>query len=1146
MLVVFVSQCEKKALKRTREVLDAFANRIGDNTWQTAITEEGLKTVKSLLRKTATKSTAVSCHRVCTRKRTALMWIVGNKSKFNELGVVPVNWTRRNILHTEWENNWLYASSIQIVATLAALLHDLGKTTIGFQNKLHNFSKHGDPYRHEWISLKLFELLIADCESDAQWLARFVDIKAWLKKQKNLAKQFEKVEQEKTNIAKFPPLAQWVAWLIVTHHRLPPVKAVFYPLAKKERLKNEYPQIIKKQTLQKFYQNLFPIDYWVRNPNTFEEATKKELTSFWKVEEFVFNSPAWQKHIVRWANKALQDPALQHLSEQASEQQQPITDSFLCYLSRLALMMGDHNYSCLSIDDKRRVKGSKTYRKKLVANTDKGEIKQSLDEHLIGVARFTANFARFLPKLTTSLPKLKGHDDLVKHTDIDRFKWQNHAFKLARKIQKESDEHGFFGVNMASTGCGKTIGNARIMYGLADSEQGARITIALGLRVLTLQTGLSFKENLGLTDEQLAILVGGTANKKLFEYNQQNENELEIIGEQEHHSANNFGSESSEELIDETVISGVEDIDYDDYEQLNMDTLLNDKKARQLLFSPIVTCTIDHLMQASECKRAGRYMAPMLRLLSSDLILDEPDDFNLEDLPALSRLVHLAGLCGSRVLLSSATLTPDMISGLYQAYFAGRVIFNRNKNKATPKVLCAWFDEQDKEAQYQACDSEQTFAQAHSAFIQQRCQYLQQQPIRRFAEILPLEVPAANKELNKESYLSLANQMLQAASQLHQRYHQVDNISQKEVSIGLLRIANINNIIPLTKALCSDSTKLEIPENTHFHIACYHSRQILVLRNYLESRLDKILKRKEDQSQQLFHYPEIQQALQKSDAKKHIFIVIGSPVTEVGRDHDYDWAIVEPSSMRSIIQLAGRVWRHRPHKTPNQANIMLLQYNLNYFKNHGSEPVFKYPGFETAKLRLKEYDLNKLITKEQLQRIDAQARINDQFDENNPSMTLAQLEHQSMHKLLNNPTINFVSAYWSTDATSYKFNTHLQQISPFREKTKKQQDWIIVPDNESKQGFNAYYAEDIYENKLKNATSQNCELRASDFIPSNPKVSPWLTTSLTDSLKQLALYEDNKLSIQALATRYSTISLDALTVNNNKNWLFHPFLGFEK
>jgi len=35
MMVTFVSQCEKKSLAKTRRVLDAFANRIGSNTWQT-------------------------------------------------------------------------------------------------------------------------------------------------------------------------------------------------------------------------------------------------------------------------------------------------------------------------------------------------------------------------------------------------------------------------------------------------------------------------------------------------------------------------------------------------------------------------------------------------------------------------------------------------------------------------------------------------------------------------------------------------------------------------------------------------------------------------------------------------------------------------------------------------------------------------------------------------------------------------------------------------------------------------------------------------------------------------------------------------------------------------------------------------------
>ena len=47
MNVIFISQCQKKALSRTRKILDAYANRMGDNTWQTAITEEGLMMVKN-------------------------------------------------------------------------------------------------------------------------------------------------------------------------------------------------------------------------------------------------------------------------------------------------------------------------------------------------------------------------------------------------------------------------------------------------------------------------------------------------------------------------------------------------------------------------------------------------------------------------------------------------------------------------------------------------------------------------------------------------------------------------------------------------------------------------------------------------------------------------------------------------------------------------------------------------------------------------------------------------------------------------------------------------------------------------------------------------------------------------------------------
>lgn len=913
MIVTFVSQCEKKSLSRTRRILDAFANRIGDNVWQTAITEEGLKTVKQLLRSLATKSTAVSCHRNKTRQLTELVWIVGNKHNFNEVGVVPVNRTKRNILHSEWENEWSYASSIQIIATIAALLHDIGKSTIGFQKKLIKGNKQGDSYRHEWISLKLFELIIEGCTSDEAWLIRFMQLGKWLENN-DIEKLLSKANQDEVNIKAMPLLAQWVAWLIVTHHRLPPADKVFHSSTAIQRMQQPKETLIYKQNLQQFYSQLMPFEYWVKNPKSLLSVkdggmTPVQLKSFWQFEHLVIYSRAWQKIIRRWSKKALNDPALLQLSQQAIEDKKAISDPFLLQLSRLCLMVGDHNYSSLKENDSRCITVHSQF-KNLAANTDRTAsiptVKQSLEEHLLGVGTFTAHFCRALPIIASEMPTLRNHDPLAKPTGIERFKWQNQAFKMSYGLEEATRDHGFFGINMASTGAGKTIGNARIMYALSDPKKGARFTIALGLRILTLQTGLSFRKDLKLKGDQLAILVGGSANKKLFElaYDDKTNDITDIIGEYEtddkiDNESEAFGSESSEDLLDEFVDS---DIDYQDYDALNLDTVIASSKARDLIFAPIVTCTVDHIIQASECKRGGKYIAPMLRLLSSDLILDEPDDFDQADLPALSRLVHLAGLFGTRVLLSSATLTPDLVTGLFEAYMEGRKLFNQSQNKPVPKVVCAWFDEQPKAMMSEQCADMNSFQDNHKQFCDKRANYLAKQPIRRQAEILPFSA-LYTKDTATQFYSALAQTIVDAAINLHDNHHEVQLSSERkksvqniQVSIGLVRVANINNITNIAMQLFK-ADSITVLENTMLHVVCYHAKQLLLLRNALENKLDRILDRSDSISNNnktnIFNHPEIKQAIADNPAEKHIFMVLATPVAEVGRDHDYDWAIVD-------------------------------------------------------------------------------------------------------------------------------------------------------------------------------------------------------------------------------------------------------------
>ena len=98
-----------------------------------------------MLRQTASKSTAVSCHWIRSRARSQFLWVVGNRNKFNEEGVVPVNSTSNEL--NEHQDFHLNTYVIALLSPLAGLFHDVGKAIALFQQKLQPdfFGKSHEP-----------------------------------------------------------------------------------------------------------------------------------------------------------------------------------------------------------------------------------------------------------------------------------------------------------------------------------------------------------------------------------------------------------------------------------------------------------------------------------------------------------------------------------------------------------------------------------------------------------------------------------------------------------------------------------------------------------------------------------------------------------------------------------------------------------------------------------------------------------------------------------------------------------------------------------------------------------------------------------------------------------------------------------------
>ncbi len=899
------------------------------------------------------------------------------------------------MIKKESENDRHYLPAIEALVAVSALLHDWGKATELFQEKLtrKKTKNIGDPLRHEWISCLLLNALIQEAgNSDEAWLKLLSEGIFDEKKLKNLVSK---------NIANpldnLPPIAQLVAWLVVTHHRLP----FLYD-------KDQYSDC-KRSTISEMLKSVKA--NWGYQNQSDEQSLKK---CFEFPEGLLTQSQQWLKQIKKWSKRLLESQAqIQQLIENGSYR-------LLLHHARLCLMLGDHFYSSCDADK------TEKWNINLFANTDKktGKTKQKLDEHLVKVSEYGLKISQSLSRFATEMDFAYDIKSL-KQKSPKGFEWQDKAVAKIDEFKKQNSNHkdcGYFVVNIASTGCGKTIANAKVMRALSEDLESLRFILALGLRTLTLQTGDEYREKIGLGKDELAVLIGSLAIKELHEKAKKEEKE-EITFEE-------VGSESLEELMSE-------DLDYSDAPTADfLDAVIPKNSASKLkafLYKPVLACTIDHIMSATETTRGGKYILPCLRLLSSDLVIDEIDDFNEKDLIAIGRLIHLAAMLGRKVMISSATIPPSLAEGFFNTYQEGWKI-HANFKQANQNIACAWIDEFnseveliDKNESLAACDSYKNF---HQKFIAKRIANLEKQPARRKGFIVKVDELLSDKTDQQKKYFE---KIRQTAVKLHQQHNIVDATTGKLVSFGVIRTANIPPCVELARYL------LEAPWEENFapKIMAYHSRQVLLLRHEQEKHLDKVLKRKEkpEEIPQALKNKIIRAHIDSTTAKNVMFILVATPVEEVGRDHDFDWAIVEPSSYRSIIQLSGRVRRHRKVEI-DEPNVAVMQYNLRALRQNGKAetPAFCRPGYETSNsLKLNHHNLCKLIDETILEKsINAIPRIT-QPKNLNPKENLSDLEHQAMQNVLTsyNKTGPKNLQAWLTE--SWWLTALPQQLNRFRE-----------------------------------------------------------------------------------------------------------------
>jgi len=945
------------------------------------MTLEGLREVRTALKRSATRQTAVACYQNDGRRRMKLVWTVGAKGIFGPTGHYPSGTTTkgRKAAYAE-PPSWVRIACKVVEA--AGLVHDIGKASTRFQNKLRQASKEGDDVRHEWLSLKLLHHMRRNVHD---WPA------AW----KALPSKLDTVVLGERTIDSFSvhgisSCLEAIDFLIVSHHGL---------FESDEKLPTAKGRHIRR----------LPSDAQI-TPHATVSSTI--LDRYWALEGALLNK-------------------------------MDMTDSLfwrgLVAYARAALIFADHVVSSERIYQ--NVRDSELY-----ANTRRDEgaraLNQTLDWHLENVASKARDVMWRMSRLTSSVPddQLVGLSEeavmaVTKPSDsAGRFAWQNKCAQALSKAREMYPDRAALVLNMAGTGSGKTRMNARAACVLSRGPS-PRFSIALNLRSLTLQTGEALKSGLGLGDDEIAVVIGDKTAADLFKWGKS---------------------------VDAAVLSDVNNVDENPIEDelscygepqpipVWMEPLFSKEQERAVVGAPLLVSTIDFLVAAGNPGAQGHHVKAILRLMTSDLVLDEIDGYEPTALCAVLRLVQMSALFRRNVICSSATLSKPVALAIERAYRSGCEMLEHlemyNKvESAQPSqegskigFIRALIDD-DLEPVVAAVEVDTADFEAHySARLDEIKTRLRTRNTYRLAEL---------EQLESESPQQWIKAVRNAVHELHGLNAWRFN-DAKLISFGLVRVANISTAIAVARDLAD-----------HFpdcRVACYHSNDFPIARFHKERVLDRLLSRGKGDDH-IRNSLDIRDIVQGIAGDSIPFIVVATPVEEIGRDHDFDWAVVEPSSAQSIVQTCGRVNRHRLVPCLDRPNVKILQFNYRHCRNHSTgqseRAAFIFPGFEATPGSMRAsrdylgHDLRRLLSwSDNRLNIDASVRFDTEHCQ------LARADDHSIERLLAE-YFGKTGCFVCSPADVWTLTTGPYDRTRLRDKSFMRQCWRLVINEERLEFF---------------------------------------------------------------------------------------------